>query len=85
MGTMPRMYTAEYTFYQVAAMAEEESFLQDPVLGHLLRHVRPMSVRHKLANVDPQRYTAAHEVVLLVSGTSKRLQKDDGICIDDHR
>ncbi|CAK0784059.1 hypothetical protein CVIRNUC_007262 [Coccomyxa viridis] len=48
-------------------MAEEESSLQDPVLSHLLRHVRPMSVRHKLADVDPQRYTAAHEVVLLIA------------------
>ena len=82
---MPRMYTAEDTSYQVAIMAEEESSLQDPVLSHLLRHVRPMSVRHKLADVDPQRYTAAHEVVLLVSGTSKRLQTNDRICSDDHR
>ena len=82
---MPRLYTAEDTSYQVAIMAEEESSLQDPVLSHLLRHVRPMSVRHKLADVDPQRYTAAHEAVLLVSETSKRLQTNDGICSDDHR
>ena len=76
-GIMPRMYTAEATSYQVAIMAGEESILQDPVLSYLLRHVRPMSVRHKLADVDPQRYTAAHEIVLLVSGTSRPVQKDN--------
>lgn len=41
----------------------------DPVLSHLVRHVRPASVKARLAEVDPQRYTAAHEVILLVSSS----------------
>ena len=81
-GTMPRMYIAEARFYQVAIMAGEGLFLRDPVLSHLLRHVRPSSVRHKLADLDPQRYTAAHEVVLLVSGISERFHMHNGFYYD---
>ena len=68
---MPCVHIAEAISCQVAIMSGEGSFSQDPVLSHLLRHVRPASIRHKLAAVDPQRYTAAHEVVLLVSECSK--------------
>ena len=76
---MPRVYFADAASHPVTMMAGEKSLALDPVLSHLLRPVRPASVRHKLADVDPQHYTAAHEVVLLVSWTSDQLQKGNRI------
>lgn len=43
---------------------------RDPVLDHLLKHIRPPLVKAKVTEIDPERYTATHEVIMLVSTCS---------------
>jgi hypothetical protein len=54
-------------------MDREADGARDPVLENLLRHIRPPLVKATVTKINPERYTATHEVIMLVSMCSINL------------